>query len=258
VLLAVVPALGALNSNIQPDKSPKEQYTALEAEYEKLQNELFKRYQDAKTDEERKEILAKRPEPGPFAEKMMKIAEKYPKDAAALDALVWVLRSMGKSELSDQAFEMISKSYLQDPQITKVLPLYSRTAAENEKFLKDIIEKNADKSAQGLASFYLAQSLKSQADAAERKKNSAEAADLRKQAETLFERVVKEYGDLSAPYVGKTKPLRELVEPELFEMRFLAVGKTAPDIEAEDLDGTAFKLSDYRGKVVMLDFWGHW
>lgn len=38
----------------------------------------------------------------------------------------------------------------------------------------------------------------------------------------------------------------------------LQVGKIAPDIEGLDLDGVNFKLSDYRGKVVMLDFWGDW
>jgi cytochrome oxidase Cu insertion factor (SCO1/SenC/PrrC family) len=38
----------------------------------------------------------------------------------------------------------------------------------------------------------------------------------------------------------------------------LKVGKIAPEIVGEDIDGTAFKLSDYRGKVVLLDFWGHW
>jgi thiol-disulfide isomerase/thioredoxin len=31
-----------------------------------------------------------------------------------------------------------------------------------------------------------------------------------------------------------------------------------PDLAGEDLDGVAFKLSDYRGKVVLLDFWAHW
>jgi len=38
----------------------------------------------------------------------------------------------------------------------------------------------------------------------------------------------------------------------------LVVGKLAPEIAGEDIDGTPFKLSDYRGKVVVLDFWGNW
>lgn len=36
------------------------------------------------------------------------------------------------------------------------------------------------------------------------------------------------------------------------------IGQLVPEIEGEDIDGVAFKLSDYRGKVVVLDFWGHW
>jgi hypothetical protein len=35
-------------------------------------------------------------------------------------------------------------------------------------------------------------------------------------------------------------------------------GKRAPEIRGEDLDGKPLKLSDYRGKVVVLDFWGNW
>lgn len=38
----------------------------------------------------------------------------------------------------------------------------------------------------------------------------------------------------------------------------LAIGRTAPEIEGVDLDGAPFRLSDYRGKVVLLDFWGFW
>ena len=37
-----------------------------------------------------------------------------------------------------------------------------------------------------------------------------------------------------------------------------AIGDLAPDIHGEDLDNVAFSLSDYRGKVVVLDFWGDW
>lgn len=40
-----------------------------------------------------------------------------------------------------------------------------------------------------------------------------------------------------------------------YEMRNLAVGKKAPEIAGEDLDGRPMRLSDYRGKVVVLSFW---
>lgn len=36
------------------------------------------------------------------------------------------------------------------------------------------------------------------------------------------------------------------------------VGTVAPDIQGTDLDGVEFKLSDYRGKVVLLSFSGEW
>lgn len=38
----------------------------------------------------------------------------------------------------------------------------------------------------------------------------------------------------------------------------LGIGAIAPDIEGVDLDGEAFRLSDSRGKVIFLDFWGDW
>ena len=36
------------------------------------------------------------------------------------------------------------------------------------------------------------------------------------------------------------------------------VGAIAPDFEKVDKDGNTIRLSDYRGKYVLLDFWGSW
>jgi hypothetical protein len=48
------------------------------------------------------------------------------------------------------------------------------------------------------------------------------------------------------------------IEREIKALRTIRVGKETPEIAAGDLDGKDFKLSDYRGKVVLLDFWGFW
>ena len=42
-------------------------------------------------------------------------------------------------------------------------------------------------------------------------------------------------------------------------LRHRLVGQQAPEIDARDLDtGKPVKLADFRGKVVVLDFWGYW
>ena len=51
---------------------------------------------------------------------------------------------------------------------------------------------------------------------------------------------------------------REPIERSGFMVRALSVGKTAPETTGQDLDGRAFRLSDYRGKVVVLTFSADW
>ena len=57
---------------------------------------------------------------------------------------------------------------------------------------------------------------------------------------------------------ARDEKTREASKRSVFKLERLQVGMVAPDIVAEDLDGVEFKLSDYRGKVVVIDFWGSW
>jgi hypothetical protein len=69
-----------------------------------------------------------------------------------------------------------------------------------------------------------------------------------------FERLIAEYPTAK----GKYGVYKEAAEGFLFALDNLQIGKQAPDFEVTDENGTKFKLSDYRGKVVVIDFWGMW
>lgn len=45
---------------------------------------------------------------------------------------------------------------------------------------------------------------------------------------------------------------------QLFADMFLNVGQLAPDFSAKTVNGLDFKLSDVRGKITLVDFWGFW
>lgn len=63
---------------------------------------------------------------------------------------------------------------------------------------------------------------------------------------------------LAARESARDPALREeLMAPIDLRERF-AIGAVSPDIEGLDLDGAPFRLSDHRGKVILLSFWGDW
>jgi hypothetical protein len=131
----------------------------------------------------------------------------------------------------------------------------SRSGAAGEDLLRALLEKDKRQEVQGVACLALAQSLKGRADRLP-EAQAKEQEKLRKESEELFERAADKYADVKLGLLGRK--VGDLAKTELFELRHLSVGKEAPEIEGEDIDGKKFKLSDYRGKVVMLDFWGDW
>jgi peroxiredoxin len=81
-------------------------------------------------------------------------------------------------------------------------------------------------------------------------------AALDREAMALLERVVAEFAGVSLdPSVPR---LGTLAEGDLFAIRRLAVGNPVPEIEGADHEGKIFRLSELRGKVVVLTFSGNW
>jgi hypothetical protein len=220
------------------------------------------------------------------AEKFLALAEKHPKDPIALDCLThavwqvnnrpWPVELVGEDTARPRAFELIQRDHIRSD---KLGPLCQRVSygfcKEYETFLRAVLAKNPHKNIQATACLALGHFLnnrlqrldlcKEQPDLA-REFASLYGKDYRKEmlrqdrdkaikeCEVVFEQAAATYGEVKLPD-GDT--VAERAKAELFAIRHLSVGKPVPDIEGEDQDGKRFKLSDYRGKVVVLDFWSY-
>jgi peroxiredoxin len=69
-----------------------------------------------------------------------------------------------------------------------------------------------------------------------------------------FQRLNANYSDV----VIQGFKLSDLAGKMLFEMTNLQAGSEAPEIEGKDKEGKPLKLSDFRGKHVIVIFWGGW
>ncbi len=257
-LLQVLATLAAAQEPKDKPQAPQEQYQALVKEYDEAVKAFQDRFKEAKTSAETEKIhqdmvLGE----SKLAAKFVDLAEKNPKDSAAIDALAWVFRHFTSvTNEGRDAAQMVSKSddYVKSDRVGVIcLELQNDRWPAAERLLRLILEKNPHKDAQGKACYALAISLKTRASGPQ----AANVEELNREAEQLLERVVKDFADVKVgPHTGPT--LGDRARGQLFEARYLAVGKAAPEIEGEDIEGMKFKLSDYKGKVVLIDFWGNW
>src|SRR5260370_11972161 len=275
--LSVVAAGG--NGQDKP-ATPAEQYETLRKEYDTTPGSGV-----PLTDEERLKFVGRAYKHHyAVAEKFLELAEKHPNDPIALDALTqavwqvnttpWPVELVGEDIARARAFELIQRDHLRSDRLG---PLCQRVSygfcKEYETFLRAVLAQNLRKNLQATACLSLGHFLNNRFQRLDLCKEQPDLAGgvaglygkkylaelLRqdrdkafKEIEAVFEQAADKYGDVKLPG-GDT--VADRAKAELFGLRNLSIGKEAPEIEGEDQDGKGLKLSDYRGKVVLLDFW---
>jgi hypothetical protein len=234
-------------------ESAAQRYQALRNELVTSDQKFSEEYRAAKTDEDKEKATATSLDRrASIARKVMAIAEENPNDLATVDAVILAFQTTRLGPEKQKALDLILKDHVTSDKLAAICPSLAFMTPDGDKALRVILEKNPHRNVKGNACFSLGRVLKGRAD------GGADADRNRKEADQLFERTAKEFADVKRLGWRTEKRLGEAAESELFEIRRLAVGMAAPDLEGEDTDGKAFKLSDYRGKVVLLDFWGNW
>lgn len=188
----------------------------------------------------------------PAVQKAFELVKPHAAEAAAAEPLVWLAQSGGDSEIGAVAAAMLIAHH---PTREPVLQLSYASKRSGKNWVEPMLRAqlaSADLTTDWRAKQKLALAFCLQTQSG---RQEGARAKLDEEAVKLFSELADESPNAEL-IPGVT--VGDVARTSLFEIKNLAVGKVAPDIEGEDLDGAALKLSDYRGQVVMLSFWASW
>lgn len=233
-------------------------FESLQKEFREAQQTWYQKYAEAQKEAgEDKPVDQSKLPPRPekeFRAKFKALADKLAGKPDAIAPLVWLVNNAEaapgeKDETATEALATLTKSHAADKEIAAQLPqlmyTYWRVGAEPLNALYEkVIKENPDKDAKAAATFNLAFTLYS-SDRGGKPGGSAG----RDRAIALFKSMATDFPDSKAA---------KRAESYVFEIENLQIGMKAPDFSGEDADGKTIKLSDFKGKVVVIDFWGFW
>lgn len=232
----------------------QKKYDAIVERLDKAEKDFAKTFEDAKDDDERDALREKRP-----GEAFIPDFQAFAREAKGNDlaAKAWmkvagISADFGRKSDAVEAVDTLLADYAKSPSLENLPGLISRNLSrflgkeKTDASLRILIEQSPHKSVQAPALFSCASTIMS-----DKKASPERIADAR----AMMARLQKEFADVK-PARGPS--YAAMAEGVLFEIDNLQIGKVAPDFETIDENGVKFKLSDYRGKVVVLDFWGMW
>lgn len=210
-----------------------------------------------------------------FAGRFIDLAEQHSKTAVAEDSLIWVVVNVSRGKDLEKAITLLARNHRTSSKLAPICSnLAQRPSRASENLLRELRKKSPHKDVRAQASMFLAVYLQRQLGLIDALKETTDRrrfsqfygkaftdhlAELNTAAsvseiEAIYEDVRESFPDVEF----EDSTMGETARLQLYAIRNLSLGRTAPETTGIDVDGKSFKLSDYRGKVVLLDFWGHW
>jgi thiol-disulfide isomerase/thioredoxin len=163
----------------------------------------------------------------------------------------------------DDELARIALRHRDDPSMGRLCFAIRYRYRAGEQWAKQILnavkDNHPDRNVRGQAVFALGENYRNAALPYGEQPSADRQAPLFEQATKYYQQAMDEYATSPTPDGEAT--LGEKAKHELARIRNLPqlkVGGTAPPIAGKDLDGNELRLEDYRGKVVVVIFWGTW
>ncbi len=249
--------LRELERRINPQAVALSEITGPFEELGQLWGEYLHKWEALKRDglksKTRAELLAVMEQRHPAIEllpKVNQLADRYRQGHVGLPAWSVMCRMVAGScpARCDEMFRsatdrLFDSAYRDDERVIHSLYMLRLSRLSSaQAVLKRLKDNSKNLKVQSWAQFAWASSLR----AASVDKSSDEAI-------ASLEQLKRDYG--SFDYNGVS--LGAMCEAELFQAQNLSKGCRPPDIVGRDHEGKEFKLSDFRGRIVVLDFWAN-
>ncbi len=244
----------------KPDRAEK--LTALKKKFDTELAELKARFDKATDPGDKRGIQVEMRELVALtAEKALALVKEDPKDDTGFATAAFIVKSAGEFNAGgikdvDAVIDLLAEHHATNPKLKDLLVPLMRMGEGGDKLLVAVSEKATDKEVKGMALFILGYKA---ARTAEDEDDDKELTAGIAKATGLLEKAAKEAPDAK---LGKSnKTIAEMVKKEIADLKaivIIAIGKPAPEVESVTLEGKKVKLSDYKGKVVLLDIWATW
>lgn len=276
--IALLPAAAVAQDAVTTPPDPEEQLAAIVERFEESQRLFFEAMQTVSDPKLMKRVVeTRKPDIAGYSQEVLDIARAHPKSDIAFECLSWVMTNDQSVKGPSEASELLIRDFIEEDILLDIIEMVGGAPGRPiEDFLRAASEKSPHEEVRALAALGLAKSMLMSAEYSERMKNDSaanlalasafygdeamamyrelDAATHKGAAEKVLETTAAKYPEV----LHADGTVKEVADRMLFSLRNLAIGKKAPEIEGTDIEGVAFKLSDYRGKVIMLDFWGDW
>ncbi len=168
-LLASAPCADDTQKPSQSSAPLRQRYRTLVREHQDAVSRFWQNYQAIRNPEARRRYYqAKYPAAKLYIQKFLEIVNSDPRDDAAVNSLIWIVRNGGYDPGVDRAVVRLTQEFAASPRLGEMAPnlvpnlVYSLSPSAEDLF-RAIIEKNPDRAAKGRACVALAQYLKQEA-----------------------------------------------------------------------------------------------
>lgn len=262
-LALVVPCVRADDEKKDDVKSPDDQLKSLRQDFMKERTALMKAVNAADKDKQEEMFYSKMGEllAGQLP-KFMEFSKANSKNEAGFNALMFVFQNsageLPNKEMAakiggfaDESLKALLENH-EDKLVSKPAVLES-AGDRGVKVLRTLRDKLKSGEGYVRVTASLANVLKMPTERADNDERAAKAVTQAGEAEAMYADVIAKGGENA----GLDK-LVSAAKASLAELQTLGIGKMMPELESKDLEDKTVKLSDLRGKVVVLDVWATW